>query len=139
MTPAEEVNERIIIAHFLGMEGGTKRNIWGAYDLYMAYNGTLEFSGFAPITGKQEILDALFPDPDSDEGVTVIIPRLANIVCKDNFVFTERTDKYYDKDKNLLATIKASGTMEMNAGKIKRWSDYGDLRPLADIFGLEMT
>ena len=138
MSQIEEVNEKIITALFLGMEGGTKRHYWDAYNLYMAYNGTLELSGMAPISGKQAILDTLFPDPDSDEGVQKVVSRSSNVVSSGNFIFTERIDKHYDKDGNELASLKLSGVFEMSGGKIKRWADYGDMRAFAEIYGLEM-
>jgi limonene-1,2-epoxide hydrolase len=136
---AEEINERIIIAFFLGMEGGTKRHYWDAYNLYMAYNGTLDFSGCEPITGKDAILDALFPDPDSDDGVVRVVSRSTNMLASGNFVFTERLDKHFDKSGNELASVKVSGVFDMSAGKIKRLSDYGDMRSIADVYGLKMT
>lgn len=138
MSQAEEINERIIIALFLGMEGGTKRHYWDAYNLYMAYNGTLELAGMEPIIGKQAIIDALFPDPDSDEGVVKVVSRTSNMVSSGKYVFTERVDKHFDKDGNELASMKLSGVFEMSAGKIKRWAEYGDLRPFAELYGLKM-
>ena len=138
MTPAEEINERIIIAFFLGMEGGTKRHYWDAYNLYMAYNGTVDFSGCEPITGKDNILNALFPDPDSEDGIVKVVSRASNMLASGNHVFVERVDRHYDKDGNRLADMKLSGVFEMSAGKIKRFSDYGDMRPMAELYGLKM-
>ena len=138
MSQIEEVNEKIITALFLGMEGGTKRHYWDAYNLYMAYNGTLELSGMAPISGKQAIIDALFPDPDSDQGAVKVVSRSSNVVASGNFVFTERVDKHYDKAGTELASLNLSGVFEMSGGKIKRWADYGDMRAFAEIYGLEM-
>lgn|GEM_PF-960180 len=139
MDQAERVNERIIIAFFLGMEGGTKRHYWDAYNLYMAYNGTIDFSGIEPIKGKQAILDALFPDPDSSEGVVKVVSRATNMLATGNHVFVERVDKHYDKDDNELAVMNLSGVFELSGGKIKRFSDYGDMRKFAELYNLPMT
>ena len=138
MNQAEEINELIIVAFFLGMEGGTKRHYWDAYNLYMAYNGTLDFSGCEPVKGKQAILDALFPNPDSEDGVVKVLSRSTNMLASGNFVFTERIDKHYDKDGNELASVRVSGVFEMSGGKIKRLSDYGDMRAMAELYDLKM-
>lgn len=41
-------------------------------------------------------------------------------------VLTERTDNFYDKDDNLIASFKLMGVFEMDGPKIIAWRDYFD-------------
>ena len=43
-----------------------------------------------------------------------------------NIVLTERTDNFYDKDGNLIVSIRLMGTFEMDGPKIIAWRDYFD-------------
>ncbi len=129
----------MIIALFLGMEGGTKKHLWEAYNLYMGYDGTYEISGMPVLDGKQAILDFFVPDQNSTDGVVKIVPRLHNIVVNGDNVFTERTDTYYDKDGGKITEIKVSGVMRLASGKIKRWADYCDARPLMELYADQLA
>lgn len=131
----EDINKKIIIAHFLGMEGGTKRHVWGSYDLYLAKDCIYENSGLPTFKSKQEVMDFFFPDPDSDEGIVKLKAVIHEMEAVGNLVFTERTDHHYDKDGNDILTPKICGVFELKGGKIKRWSDYFDPRPMLELFG----
>ena len=43
-----------------------------------------------------------------------------------NIVLTERTDNFYDKDGNLIVSLKLMGVFEMDGPKIIAWRDYFD-------------
>lgn len=125
MTPGE-LNKRITVAVFLGMEGGTKRHVWGPYDLYLSRDCVFERSGFPTLEGKETVLNTLFPDPDSDQGIVKIKVDCHKMEAVGDLVFTERTDRCYDAQGTEVLTVKVCGIMEWKGGKIMRWADHFD-------------
>ena len=43
-----------------------------------------------------------------------------------NVVLTERTDNFFDKDGNLIVSLKLMGVFEMEGPRIMAWRDYFD-------------
>lgn len=134
MVNTDDINERIIIALFLGMEGGTKRHLWEAYNLYVAYNGSYEIEGVVQLEGKQAVLDFFCPDPDADDGVVKIVAALHDIAVDGNQVTVQRTDRYYGKDGAEMFALDVTGHFEMASGKVRRWKDVCDPAPLRELY-----
>lgn len=129
----EEINRRIVIALFKAWEGGTKQHVMDGYELYLSENCIYENSGLPPMT-KEETMKFFFSDPSSDEGIVKLKVDIHEMDAAGDLVWTERTDHHYDKDGNDVLTPKICGVFKLKGGKIVRWSDYFDPRPMLDLF-----
>ncbi len=138
MTPGE-LNKRMVVAVFLGMEGGTKRHVWGPYDLYLSRDCVFERSGFATLNGKESVLNTLFPDPDSNQGAVKVKVDCHKMEASGDLVFTERTDRHYDRHGAEILTVKVCGVMEWKSGKIVRWADRFDPTEMLVLYGGQAT
>ena len=128
-----EINKRIVIALFKAWEGGTKQHVMDGYELYMSKDCIYENSGL-PAMSKQETLDFFFSDPSSSEGVVKIVAKIHEMEAVGDFVFTERTDHHYDKDGKDILAPRIMGIFKLKGGKIVRWADYFDPRPMLELF-----
>ena len=128
-----EINKRIVIALFKAWEGGTKQHVMDGYELYMSKNCIYENSGMAPMS-KEETMQHFFSDPESSEGIVRLKVEIHQMDAIDDTVWTERTDHHYDKDGNDVLTPRICGIFKLKGGKIVRWADYFDPRPMIELF-----
>lgn len=128
-----EINKRIIIALFKAWEGGTKQHVMDGYDLYLSKDCVYENSGLPPMT-KEETMQFFFSDPTSDEGIVKLVVDIHEMDAVGDMVWTERTDHHYDKHGNDILTPRICGLFKLKGGKIIRWADYFDPRPMLDLF-----
>ena len=128
-----EINKRIVIALFKAWEGGTKQHVMDGYELYMSKNCIYENSGMAPMT-KDETMQFFFSDPSSEEGIVKLKVDIHEMQAIDDTVWTERTDHHYDKEGNDVLTPRICGVFKLKGGKIVRWADYFDPRPMLELF-----
>ncbi len=129
----EEINRRIVIALFKAWEGGTKQHVMDGYELYLSEDCIYENSGLPSMT-KEETMKFFFSDPSSDEGIVKLKVDIHEMDAVGDLVWTERTDHHYDKDGNDVLTPKICGVFKLKGGKIVRWSDYFDPRPMLELF-----
>jgi limonene-1,2-epoxide hydrolase len=57
------------------------------------------------------------------ESAEVIVHHIS---AAGNFVLTERTDNFFDKDGKLLLSIPLMGVLEMDGPQVLAWRDYFD-------------
>ena len=128
-----EINKRIVLALFKAWEGGTKRHVMEGYDLYLSKDCIYENSGLPPMT-KEETMQFFFADPDTDDGIVKLVVDIHEMDAVGDMVWTERTDHHYDKGGNDILTPRICGLFKLKGGKIIRWADYFDPRPMLDLF-----
>jgi limonene-1,2-epoxide hydrolase len=132
--PKATTNLRIIIALFKAFEGGTRQHIWDGYDLYLSEDGVYNLTGF-PAMSKSQAKEILFSDIGGDAPVTKIVPKLGTQEAIDDLVFIEHVDSYRDKSGKELFKLPVASVFQLKGGKVRKWTDYCDPRPLLALYG----
>jgi limonene-1,2-epoxide hydrolase len=110
-------------------ELGKPGQILAACEAHLADDCVWENTGLPTAAGKSTIM-AMMGQFVNGYGMDRLVVDLRAIAVSGNAVLTERVDHMDDKDGQRMLSFPLAGTLEVRNGKITRWSDYFDPRPL---------
>jgi limonene-1,2-epoxide hydrolase len=117
--------EALVLEFFDGM-GPDLTAFQDTYRRMLAENGVWETVGRPPRLGREECLAYLDVLNDAT-GMQYCEIVLHNIASNGELVFTERNDRMMRADGSLIFDFPIVGVIELQDGKIVRYTDYCDL------------
>lgn len=124
----------IVRRFFVAWEGGTYRELRGAYESFLADDCVYENSGVPPCRGKAEAL-AFIDLAQKARDIQAIRVEILHAAVSGNVVFTERWDRHVDSRGAEIYPVKIVGVMELRDGKIQAWRDYFDPAEMMEQLG----
>ncbi|MGE4426551.1 MAG: limonene-1,2-epoxide hydrolase family protein [Solirubrobacteraceae bacterium] len=107
-------------------EGGHLKD---AIDEHLSDDCVWENSGLPAATGKDAIHEQMQNFIDG-MGLHALVVDTHAIAVAGNTVLTEREDHIDQADGTRVLSMTMAGTFQVTDGKITRWADYFDPRPL---------
>ncbi len=122
-------NPETVVRAFFAQLGSGKGGLISACETYMADDCVWDNSGLPSANGKAAILGMMrsFMDGYALDALKV---DLVTIAVSGDVVLTERVDHMDTADGTRLLSFPLAGALTVRNGKIVRWSDYFDPRPL---------
>jgi limonene-1,2-epoxide hydrolase len=110
-------------------ELGKPVRLIAACETYLIDDFVWENTGLPTADGKAAAI-ALMSQFIEGYGLDRLVIDIRSIAASGELVLTERVDHLDDKAGNRILSIPVAGAAEVRDGKITRWSDYFDPRPI---------
>jgi limonene-1,2-epoxide hydrolase len=120
-------NEDIVLSFIESWENHD--SLRDGYANYMAEDCLWENTGLKPIVGRDAVL-ALVDRSIETWGRYTVHTTCHHVAVTGDLVFVERHDLVNDENGSHLYEMPIVGVFEVIDGKIKRWSDYYDPKPM---------
>ena len=110
-------------------ETGKPGCLLAAVETYLADDCIWENTGL-PTAPNKEVIVAMLSQFIEALGMDALVVDIRTLAVSGNSVLTERVDHVDAKDGQRVLSFPLAGVLEVRDGKIVRWSDYFDPRPL---------